>query len=115
MARSQSRSFALVVAIIGQNMSTFPLFTRLTCLTSDLTPLMLKIHVVKQYNQAFGQRVLNSAQQVLNGTLHAPSTASQSGHVSVKIIESHVVELSELLCVALFGRSVVRRGGGLLR
>jgi hypothetical protein len=45
---------------------------------------------------------------MLNGALHAPPAAAQCSNILIEIEEPHVVELAELLGVALLGRPVIR-------
>ena len=49
----------------------------------------------------------STAQQVLHSTLHTPSAPSQRLHIPLKLVEAHVVELLELVCITLFRRSGV--------
>ena len=51
----------------------------------------------------------SATEQVLNGTLNATTTAPQGLNVALELIETHVVELSQLRRVSLLGRGVVDR------
>lgn len=65
------------------------------------------IRIRKFVSLCFATFFFLSTQQMLNSTLHAPATPSQSRHIPVEVREAHIIELSQLLGVPLFRRSVV--------
>jgi hypothetical protein len=45
---------------------------------------------------------------MFHGSLHATAAPPQRRHITIKVIEAHVVELSQLIGVPFLGRPVVR-------
>ena len=57
----------------------------------------------------YGKLPVSAAEQVLDGTLNTATAAPQRLNVALELVETHVVQLSELRCVSFLRRSVVDR------
>ena len=57
----------------------------------------------------YGHPHESAAEQVLDGTLNAATATPQRLDVALELVETHVVQLSQLRRVSLLGRGVVNR------